>query len=192
MSDVKAETQSVDTAKVEVPQTEAHPDIQGLKQGMAKIQANYDVLYADHKKLIIELEEKRKETMTAKEREAFEKTEFEKKLSMKEQELNTERLKFEKTKILSELQYDADLLGVVTGDDIDTFKNNVKTLNDKIAKIVEKQVNERLSKGNPPPQSGKVEEGAYSLEELRKMSETDITKNYDKVLRSYRVNTERS
>jgi len=192
MSDVKVETQSVDTAKAEVPQTEAHPDIQGLKQGMAKIQANYDVLYADHKKLMTELEEKRKETMTAKEREAFEKTEFEKKLSMKEQELNTERLKFEKTKILSELQYDADLLGVVTGDDIDTFKNNVKTLNDKIAKIVEKQVNERLSKGNPPPQSGKVEEGSYSLEELRKMSETDITKNYDKVLRSYRVNTERS
>lgn len=190
----KTETKGTKEIKesVDEQQPKVDPEIQGLKQGIAKIQNNYDLLYADHKKLMAELEEKRKETMTAKEREEFEKKELEKKLTQKETELEKERLKFEKTKILSDLQFDPDFMDIVVGDSIESFNNNVKLLNDKMAKLVEKQVNERLSKGNPVPNTGNTNNQSFSMDELRNMDQNTIMRNYEKVLASYRTNTEGS
>lgn len=160
---------------------------QDLK-GIAKIQANYDRLYEEHKKALRQLDDEKKKSLSQKQLEELEKQEKEREMIKLSRELEEKTLVFEKSKLLFEKQWDNEFLEMVAGNDIDQYKINVEKLNNKINKLVEQKVNERLTKGNPVPNTGKADGDYFTVDEvnnLPKRNGIEWTKqNLDKIQKS--------
>lgn len=162
--EVKVETQAEGQVDVNVD------ELNKVKETLKKISQNYDRLNTEKAKIEKDLKAEREKTLTAKQIEEMRMQEMTQKLDAKEKELFEKELTIAKSDILNARQWDNEFIGIVAGNDIDTFSANVEKLQAKVKKQVEKEVNERLAKfGNTIPNTGKPGEDLLTIDQLSRI-----------------------
>jgi len=154
------------------------------KKNQAEIDRRVSKFVSENAELRKALDEEKKKSLSAKEYEEMQREELAKQLSEKEQTLKMQELVFHKTKMLSEKNFDLDLIDVVSGSSVEEFSLNVEKVQKKIKEIVEKEINARLKGASVTPQVGQGDEGLYTMDEMVKMTAREINKDYEKFRRS--------
>lgn len=186
------EQTTTDTNTAPVVPEELIGTLEKYKKGFATVQSNYDKLLKEKQELDNKLKKQREETLTEKQLKELRDKEFEDEINLKKKELETERLNFEKTKIIAEKQWNIDLIDLIKADDIDSFKENSEKFLAIVKKQVEKEVNERIAKVSAQNQTQSpkknVPEDIFTIDEINKMTQDQIYANYDKVMKSIQFN----
>jgi Domain of unknown function (DUF4355) len=163
-------------------------ELDKLSEINKKIQANFDREKAERLKIEAELKKEREKNLTDKQKEELRQQELEHTLKLKEQEIISKELQFNKSKMLHERGWDSDFMELISGGDLTSFQENCVKLQAKIDKFVEKKVNERLAKSNPVPGSNtqNMPSDIFSPEEIDKHrgDQAWFNTNHEKILRS--------
>lgn len=165
------------------------PNNEELLKGFRSLQSKVDAITSAKDKAEAELKKMKEASMTARQLEELRAQEYAADIAKREEALKKETLNFQKVKLLNEKQWDADMLDLVYGDNVESFSENVQKLNEKIKKYVEKEVNARLASGNPTPAAGKQGgEDVFTVEEINTLPKTKGTEwtklNLEKLQRS--------
>ena len=186
VADVKADT----TKPVNVDEIRE----QVLKETAAETDRRVGKFVTENSELRARLEELEKSSMSAKQREEYEREQVQARLNEKESKLNTLQLNMDKTTYANEAKIKTEMIDIVNGNNIDDFKMNVDKLNNLINITVEERLKDRLANGYKPGAGNQDSTGDfYTMDQiksidqqsLQRMKPEERDKVVDKMNRSY-------